>query len=242
MCCIIDQRMLRVYFVRHGETDWNVEGRLQGLTDTALNAQGLAQAKSLAERLAEEDDFTALYTSPLRRAYTTGEIVGARLGLKPISDARLVERDMGRVEGLTSAEIEARFPDIYRAWKAGLRRSPFPGEETRQDFQQRLREFLEDIRGRHSDRKVAVITHGGAMGMIMATVMQLDLERRFPFWFDNASFSIVEFGGPVPRVLALNDTCHLRNGRPPPDEKQEFVFDEKSSSAEGNAPRQSAVL
>jgi broad specificity phosphatase PhoE len=234
--------MLRVYFVRHGETDWNVEGRLQGLTDTPLNAKGLAQANLLAERLAEEKDIIALYTSPLRRAYRTGEIIGGRLDLKPMTDARLVERDMGSVEGLTSAEIEARFPDIYLAWKAGERRLPFPGEETREEFQRRLRGFLQDVQACHTEHKVAVITHGGAMGMIMATVMHLDLERRFPFWFDNASFSIVEFGGPVPRVLALNDTCHLRSGLPHPDEKQEFVLDEKSSSAEGKTPRQSALL
>ena len=234
--------MLRVYFVRHGETDWNLEGRLQGLTDTPLNSKGLAQANSLGERLAEEGGFNALYASTLRRAYKTGEIIGARLGLEPIRDLRLVERDMGSVEGLTGAEIETRFPDIYLAWRAGERRVPFPGEEPRQDFQRRLSEFLQEIQARHADCKIAVITHGGAMGMIMATLMHLDLERRFPFWFDNASFSIVEFGGPVPRVLALNDTCHLRNGLPHPDETQEFVFDEKSSSAEGNTLRQSAVL
>lgn len=234
--------MLRVYFVRHGETDWNLEGRLQGLTDTPLNSKGLAQAKLLGDRLAEEGGFIALYSSTLRRAYTTGEILGARLGLEPIRDVRLVERDMGSVEGLTGAEIEARFPDIYLAWRAGEKRLPFPGEEPRQDFQRRLSGFLQDIQARHTDCKIAVITHGGAMGMIMATVMRLDVEHRFPFWFDNASFSIVEFGGSVPRVLTLNDTCHLRNGLPHPDENQEFVLDEKSSSAEGNTLRQSAVL
>jgi hypothetical protein len=66
------------------------------------------------------------------------------------------------------------------------------------------------------------------MGMIMATVMHLDLARRFPFWFDNASLSIVEFGQAIPRVLALNDTCHLRNGWSHPDEAQEFLFDQKT--------------
>jgi broad specificity phosphatase PhoE len=233
--------MLKVYFIRHGETHWNAEGRIQGMTDVSLSAKGLAQAKLLAERLTEEEDFVALYTSTLRRAYATGEIIGQRLGLEPIADARLVERDMGIVEGLTGAEVQERYPEVHRAWKQGNKRVPFPGEENREDFQRRLGEFLRDIRARHTDHKIAVVTHGGAMGMIMATVMSLDQERRFPFWFENASFSIVEFGGPFPRLLVLNDTCHLRNGLPHPDEKEEFVFDEKSS-AEGNTREQSPIL
>lgn len=234
--------MLRVYFVRHGETDWNAEGRIQGMTDVTLNEKGLAQSKLLAERLAEERDFIALYTSPLRRAFATGEIIADRLGLTPVTDGRLVERDMGIVEGLTGEEVQVKFPEIHLAWKQGSKRVPFPGEEGREGFQQRLGGFLQHVRLSHTDHKVAVVTHGGAMGMIMATVMSLDLERRFPFWFENASFSIVEFGGPVPRVLTLNDTCHLRNGLSEHDEKREFIFDEKSGSAQGDQYQQSAVL
>lgn len=234
--------MLRVYFVRHGETDWNADGRIQGMTDVALNATGLAQAQVIADRLAEERDFVALYTSPLRRAFATGEIIGRRLGLTPVADGRLVERDMGLVEGMTGDEVQQRFPEIHQAWKLGNKRVPFPGEEKREDFQRRLSSFLDDVQSTHSDHKVGVVTHGGAMGMIMATVMHLDLERRFPFWFENASFSVVEFGGPVPRVLGLNDTCHLRAGMQRPDEKEEFVFDAKSSTSEDAARRQSVAL
>jgi broad specificity phosphatase PhoE len=234
--------MLKVYFIRHGETDWNAEGRIQGMTDVTLNEKGLAQSQLLADRLAQEKDFVALYVSPLRRAYTTGEIVARGLNLTPITDPRLVERDMGVVEGMTGDEVEQRFPEIRIAWKNGNKRVPFPGEEKREDFQRRLKEFLQDLRASHTDRKVAVVTHGGAMGMIMATVMSLDLERRFPFWFENASFSIVEFGGPVPRVFALNDTCHLRNCLQHPDEKAEFVLDAKNDSAGIDIPQQSALL
>lgn len=233
--------MLKVYFVRHGETDWNAQGRIQGMTDVALNDKGLAQAKLLADRLAEEKGFVALYSSTLRRALTTGEIIGRRLGLQPVTDARLVERDMGIVEGLTGEQVQERYPEVHLAWKHGNKRVPFPGEEMRDHFQQRLRDFLQDICLRHTDNKVVVVTHGGAMGMIMATVMSLDQERRFPFWFENASFSIVEFGGPFPRLLRLNDTCHLRDGLTEHDEQEEFVFDEKSSG-DGARHEQSPVL
>jgi phosphoserine phosphatase len=234
--------MLRVYFVRHGETDWNIAGRLQGMTDTELNARGLAQAGLLAERLAQESDFVGLYTSPLRRAHRTGEIIGGRIGLPPTVDVRLVERNMGALEGLTDADVKAQFPDFHRSWRAGEKRVPFPGEEPREAFQQRIASFLQDVRTRHRQHQVVVITHGGAMGMIMATVMQLDLERRYPFWFDNASLNIVEFGGAVPRVLALNDTCHLRTGFPHPDEKQELAMDDKLDGGEARSTLQSGAL
>ncbi len=233
--------MFRAYFIRHGETDWNVAGRLQGLTDTELNAKGLAQARLVAGRLAEEPDFVALYSSPLRRAYVTSELIGAQLGLIPIADARLVERNMGELEGLTDKDIQVRFPEYYRAWRAGEKRVPFPGEEPRTDFQHRISRFLDDLQSHHHEHKVVVVTHGGAMGMIMATVMHLDQERRYPFWFDNASLNIVEFGGAVPRVLALNDICHLRQGSPQPDERQEFNLDEKTNGGAARSTLQSAL-
>ena len=234
--------MLRVYFVRHGETDWNVDGRLQGMTDTELNATGLKQARLVAGRLAQERDFVALYTSPLRRAYVTGEIISAEIGIRPTTDDRLVERNMGDLEGLNEDDIKSRFPEFHRTWHTGEKRVPFPGEEPREQFERRIANFLDDLRSLHSNQQVIVVTHGGAMGMIMATVMHLDMERRFPFWFSNASVNIVEFGRTVPRVLALNDTCHLRAGFPKPESRQEFAQDEKTNDGKARETLESAAL
>src|SRR5918912_2479347 len=127
--------MQKLYLVRHGETDWNAEGRMQGLSDTVLNEMGLQQARCLAERLAEERDLTAIYSSPLQRAYRTAEIAGRRLGLRVIADRRLEEHHIGQLEGLTLAEIKEQFPEVYRTWNQGGTRVPFPGEETREAFQ-----------------------------------------------------------------------------------------------------------
>ncbi len=234
--------MLRAYFIRHGETDWNVVGRLQGLTDTELNARGVAQAELLAERLAQEPDFDALYTSPLRRAYVTSEIIARRVGLLPVPDARLVERNMGELEGLNDAEIKERYPEHHKALRDGGKRTPVRGEEAREWFHKRIVEFLQDLQSRHPQGRAMVVTHGGAMGMIMATVMRLDLELRFPFWFDNASLNIVEFGGPIPRVLALNDICHLRGGFSHPQRRDESLLDEKANGGEPRPAPQSAAL
>ncbi len=233
--------MLKVYLIRHGETDWNIEGRLQGTTDIELNAKGLAQANLLAERLSEERGIGAIYSSTLRRAYVTAEIIGAQLGLTPIADARLVERRLGKMEGLTAADIAARFPEFHKIWHLGEKRVPFPGEEAREEFHARLVGFLQEMPAHHVEGKVAVVTHGGALAMLMATVMHLDLERRLPFWFDNASINLVEFGGVVPRVLALNDTCHLRAGFPHPGGNEAAALDIKANSGNARSIVQSAI-
>jgi broad specificity phosphatase PhoE len=92
-------------------------------------------------------------------------------------------------------------------------RSPLPGQEKRSDFQRRVQSFLDDVRARHAEgTRVAVITHGGTIGMMLATLIGLDLGKRFPFWFDNASLSHVELSGGRVRLRLLNDTCHLRDG------------------------------
>jgi broad specificity phosphatase PhoE len=204
---------MHLLLIRHGETDWNNEGRVQGHTDTPLNANGLAQARRLAARIAAEEAFATMYASPLARARVTAEIVAQACGIAPILDDRLKEQCLGEFEGLTGVEFEQHFPEIFAAWRTDPLRSPLPGQETRDDFQRRVQAFLDDLRARHTDgTRVAVVTHGGTIGMMLATLMGLDIGKRFPFWFDNASLSQVDLSGGRVRLRLLNDTCHLRNG------------------------------
>ena len=203
---------MNLWLIRHGETDWNVEGRMQGQADTPLNARGLEQAEQLAARLAAETQIDALYTSPLARAYATAQILARRLNLTPIADQRLVEHGIGDLEGLTFAEVEARYPELVRAWRESRTRVPLPGEEPLSELRARIVGAMDDIRARHVGANVAVVSHGAALRLFVGTIMGLDLEQRLPFWFDNASVSLVEWSNPFPRVRLLNDTCHLRDG------------------------------
>ena len=203
---------MHLLLIRHGETDWNNEGRMQGHTDTPLNANGLAQARQLAARIASEESFATLYASPLARARVTAEIIAQECGIAPILDDRLKEQRLGEFEGLTDAEFEQRFPGALAAWRADLLQSPLPGQERRDAFQRRVQAFLDDLRARHTDdTRVAIVTHGGTIGMMLATLIELDIGKRFPFWFDNASLSHVDLSGGRVRLRLLNDTCHLRN-------------------------------
>ncbi len=201
---------MHLILLRHGETDWNIERRMQGRTDTPLNAQGIDQAQRLAERLAKEEQIDALYTSPLARARTTAEIVGKKLGLEPISDERLCERGAGVFEGLTVAEFAERYPDLHRAWYSELHRPNLPGAETRDEFHDRVVSFLDFVRAKHVNQRVGVVSHGGTLSMLLATLLGFDIYRRSPFRFDNTSFSRVRWSDGIVRVELLNDTCHLQ--------------------------------
>jgi broad specificity phosphatase PhoE len=151
--------------VRHGETDWNREHRVQGHTDVPLNARGRAQADALAGRLADVP-LVAVYSSDLSRAYETAVAVVRDRALEVTVDARLREKNFGSWEGLTDLEIAERFPDAVRGgWGDG---------ETTDDVSARVVEIIEVIRARHGEGSVLVVSHGGALRAILA---HLDVEH-----------------------------------------------------------------
>jgi 2,3-bisphosphoglycerate-dependent phosphoglycerate mutase len=145
--------------VRHGETDWNADGRLQGHTDRPLSDYGRRQARRLAEEL-EGEDLEAIYSSDLARARATAEIVGERLGLPVELDPDLREKDWGTWEGLTAVERD---------------RVEFVGEST-EAHQERMLRSLRRISERHpGDGCVLVVTHGGSMRRVQTAALGMAL-------------------------------------------------------------------
>ncbi len=224
--------MLKLYLIRHGETDWNADGRIQGHSDIELNARGLEQARRLAARMPDEGDFAALYASPLKRAYRTGEMIGSALNLPVTSDARLLERSLGQLEGLTLNDIKEKFPDVHRAWHDGGTRPFIVGEEAREDFVKRVQEFIKDIRAKHRDGRVLAITHGGTINMLLMVALDLDIERPLPFYIDNASINVVQWGERGARLRVLNDAYHLNPMRVTQPETKQTRADQKITAAE----------
>lgn len=202
---------MHLLFIRHGETDWNNEGRVQGHTDTLLNATGVVQAHRLAARLAGEK-LDAVYASPLARAFVTATIVAQKCRLAPIADERLKEKRLGVFEGLTLAEMEQQYPDFYRQWRESKAHHVLlPGEESPAEFHQRAQTFLADLRAQYPNgARLAIVSHGGTIGMLITALIGYDIYKRMPFWFDNASLSYVDVSGSRPRIKLLNDTCHLQ--------------------------------
>jgi broad specificity phosphatase PhoE len=166
--------MTTLLLVRHGETDWNRDGRWQGGSDTQLNDLGREQARALAERL--NGDIAAVYSSDLARARETAEIVAASLGLQVRLDPRLRERGFGAWEGLTSTEIEERFADAHRRWRAG-EGAGADDAEAFEEFSARVNDFLADVLRRHPGEEILVVSHGGSIRVIHALAAGLDYVR-----------------------------------------------------------------
>ena len=165
--------MTTLLLVRHGETDWNRDGRWQGHSDTHLNEIGREQAHRVA---AELDGVDVVYASDLARARETAEIIGAELGLPVRFDARLRERSFGAWEGLTAAEIEAGFREEHLRWVAGEGAGADDAEPF-DAFRARVRSFLADVLDAHPEGTVLVVAHGGSIRVIHAFASGLDYVR-----------------------------------------------------------------
>lgn len=151
--------MTVLILARHGETDWNRDGIWQGHGDPPLNIVGRTQAAALADHLVDVD-VDALYSSDLRRAFETAEIVAAAKGMSVIADRELREVDVGSWSGLTSAQIEVRFPGMT-----------YHDGESREAFDTRVIGALHRIASAHSDERVLVVTHGGGVRALQRHVL-----------------------------------------------------------------------
>jgi 2,3-bisphosphoglycerate-dependent phosphoglycerate mutase len=148
-----------ILLARHGETDWNREGRIQGHLDPPLNERGREQACELAARL-DAEPLDALYASDLRRALETADLVAARKRLSVTVEPGLREADMGSWSGLTATEIQRRYP---AAWRERLAGGQGHDGEAREAFHRRVVEALRRIASEHPGQRVLVIAHGGVI-------------------------------------------------------------------------------
>jgi broad specificity phosphatase PhoE len=147
-----------ILLARHGETDWNREGRFQGHADPPLNSTGRAQAVDLSVALMAEE-IAAVYSSPLRRALETAEVVAASHGLEPLPVDDLREVDVGSWSGLTRAEVEERFPAQFARWLAYGQ--GWEDGETYEEMGRRAVDALLRLAAAHDGERVLAVTHGG---------------------------------------------------------------------------------
>jgi broad specificity phosphatase PhoE len=169
-----------ILLARHGETDWNREGRFQGWADPPLNRTGLDQAVELSVRLMA-DELAAVYSSPLRRALETAEVVAASHGLEPVTVDALREVDVGSWSGLTRAEIEQRFPDEYARWLEY--EQGWQDGETYEAMAERVVAALLELAAANDGTRVLAVTHGGPIRAATAAadgVSYTEERRRSP--------------------------------------------------------------
>jgi len=194
----------RLCLVRHGETAWNAEGRVQGQLDIPLSQTGLAQARCIAAAL-PKGRFGALYTSDLGRVRQTAEPVAAKLALEMRLEPRLRERHYGIFQGLTYAEAKATLPADYARFKAKDPEFGFRGGETLRSFFFRTIECLKEIERRHQGEEVLVFTHGGVLEMAYRHATGCGLSTPRDFELPNAAFNWIEDW----KILGWADCDHL---------------------------------
>ena len=200
--------MGKLFIVRHGETVWNRQGRIQGHTDVGLSDRGLEQARLLGRRL-EPVTFDAAYASDLSRASETVSLVlnGREVPIFPTP--RLREYHKGAFEGMTEPELRASFPDEYPGYIAkDLDYSPEGGESTRQ-VSTRMTEVMNEIKESHLGDTVLVVGHGGSLRAAMMVLLGMPMDANWRFVFGNCTLTIVDTYHDNAVLRLFNDGSHL---------------------------------
>ena len=200
--------MTELILIRHGETDWNVQGRFQGQIDVPLNAMGLRQAALMAERMARER-VDVFYCSDLLRTRQTAAPAAARLALGAVPDAALREQHFGVLEGLSFDEVKARHPDELAAW---LRHDPdyaLPGGESVRSFHARVLAAVRALAAQHAGLRLAIVTHGGVLDMIYRTVHALPLVGPRTCPIPNAGLNRLRLRSDALEIVSWADDAHL---------------------------------
>ena len=202
------ENVARLCIVRHGQTQWNAEQRVQGQLDVPLSDTGRAQARRVAAAL-PENRFRALYSSDLLRVLQTAEPAAERFGLAPRLEPALRERHYGQFQALTYAEAMAAMPEDYARFEARDPEHDFGGGESLRDFYDRAIGCLESIARRHEGEDVLVFTHGGVLDMAYRRATGMELSAPRDFKLPNAAMNWIEIGAAW-KVIDWAQRAHLR--------------------------------
>ena len=200
--------MIELLLVRHGQTEWNEQGRYIGWQDVGLNDAGKRQAEALALHLGRRA-IDIIYASDLKRAAKTAAAIGQKLDMSVTPDPRLREACFGVLEGLTFDEAQVQFPDMIVSWLADRDRPP-QGAESFSDFGARVNSFLEHLTTGHDGQTVLVVSHGGVIREILRQSLGLSPKGHWFFKIDNASLTEITLYEEHTMVSHLNDVHHLQ--------------------------------
>ena len=200
----------RLCIVRHGETAWNAEHRVQGQLDVPLNAVGRAQALAASKVLAREK-FDAIYSSDLSRARQTAAPTAELLSMEVATDPALRERHYGIFERLTYAEVKEKFPEDYARFHAREPDYNFRTGESLKDFSARSIAVISKIADANKDRSVLVFTHGGVLDYVYRFITGLSLSAEREFGIPNAGLNRIEITPAGWQIRAWADVAHLES-------------------------------
>ena len=217
-------QVTHILALRHGETTWNQDTRIQGHTDIDLNDTGRWQATQLATALADEP-LAAVYASDLKRAFHTGAAVAQVQGLSVQTHSGLRERHFGALEGKTWAEIETHHPEEARLWRSRVPEWSPPGGESLQVLQQRILQTLHALASRHIGEQIALVAHGGVLDILYRAATGLELQAPRSWLLKNAAINRLLWTPESLTLVGWGDVAHLEV----PEHRAETLLDEKTT-------------
>jgi len=196
--------------IRHGETAWNVDTRIQGHIDIPLNDTGLQQAQHLGRTLAGRDAIDAIYASDLSRAHTTASAIAQAVGQSVTAHTGLRERHFGAIQGRTFAEIEAELPDHAWHWR---KRTPdwVPpgGGESLLMLRERIVGTVNELAARHPGQQIVLVAHGGVMDILYRAATRLELQAPRSWPLTNTAVNRLLWTPQGLTLVGWGDTSHL---------------------------------
>lgn len=215
-------QVTRILAVRHGETAWNRDTRIQGHTDIALSDHGQWQAERLAEALSDEP-IAAVYASDLSRALETAKAVARRHDRPVHTQPGLRERGFGRFEGHTWAELEARYPEEALAWRKRVPDFAPPGGETLLQLRERVTHTVATLASRHPGEQILVVAHGGVLDVLYRAATRLELQAPRSWELPNTAINRLLWSPEGLSLVGWADVRHLQT------DGGEDVLDERSA-------------
>ena len=201
--------MVKVVFVRHGQTEWNVSGRYQGQSDVALSAAGVDQAEKLAANFPVAH-IDAIYSSDLIRARVTAETVAKRFALEVNLEPAFRELSFGDWEGLTYEQIVASWPDAMKNFLAHPDILNIPHGESFPEVQQRAMSRLQELIQKHEGQTIMIAAHGAVLRTMLTVALHMPLQYLWSIRQFNTAVNIVRYDAEGnPTVELLNSTAHL---------------------------------
>lgn len=200
----------RILAIRHGETAWNVDTRIQGQLDIPLNDTGMQQARWLAQALAERDRIDAIYTSDLLRAHATAHAIAQTMDLRVVPHTGLRERHFGDFQGRTFAEIESELPEHAQHWRKRTPEWSPPGQgESLVALRERVLAVVHELAARHAGEQIVLVAHGGVMDVLYRAATRLDLQAPRTWQLPNTAVNRLLWTPEGLSLVGWADTTHL---------------------------------
>ncbi|MFM7000904.1 MAG: histidine phosphatase family protein [Limnohabitans sp.] len=200
----------RILAIRHGETAWNVDTRIQGHLDIPLNEVGLRQAQHLAQTLAQRDTIDAVYASDLSRAHTTASAIAQAMGQSVTAHTGLRERHFGQFQGRTFAEIEVELPEHALHWRKRNPEWTPPGNgESLLMLRERILKTVDELAARHTGQQIVMVAHGGVMDILYRAATRLDLQAPRTWQLTNTAVNRLLWTPQGLSLVGWGDTSHL---------------------------------